>query len=168
MRKTLSLFLVCFITLSMVRPEKARAEIPVKARAFLTIAGYGTAGGALLGLATMAFGNSSRAVAQGASLGLYAGLIFGTYVLVSHHQKRYGSYEDDSSPYRNANDIYSDDYRSDEGGDSGSNASSRGGFFDRFQVMQEQVHNQSFTFQSEKRKGGQLPPLHLNIFQYQF
>ncbi|MBA2403875.1 MAG: hypothetical protein H0V66_03815, partial [Bdellovibrionales bacterium] len=112
MRKFLSLFLALFITLAVVKPQTAQAEMPAKAKAILTMAAYGTAGGALLGFATMAFGNSSRAVAQGASLGLYAGLIFGAYVLVSHHQKTVGSYEDDSSPYKNSSDVYGDEYNS--------------------------------------------------------
>lgn len=167
MRKFISLFIVLFLTLSVFRPQEARAEMPAKARAFLTMAGYGAGGGALLGVATMAFGNSTRAVAQGASLGLYAGLIFGSYVLISHYQKQSGNYDDNSSPYQESNDIYGDEYNSEEGGgeDSGS---SRGGFFDRFQVMQEHVLNQSFTFESEKRKGKSLPPIQLNLFQYNF
>lgn len=168
MRKFLCLFLALFISLAVVRPQSARAEIPVKAKAFLTIAGYGAAGGALLGLATMAFGNSSRAVAQGASLGLYAGLLFGTYVLVSHHQKQLGTY-DDSSPYQESSDIYGDEYNSEEGGTDNDrdDRSKRGGFFDRFQVMQEHMYNQSFTFQSEKKKNS-LPPIQMNIIQYNF
>lgn len=141
--------------------------MPVKAKAFLTIAGYGAAGGALLGLATMAFGNSSRAVAQGASLGLYAGLLFGTYVLVSHHQKSVGSYDDNSSPYQESSDVYGDEYNSEEGGDDAGGSTKRGGFFDRFQVMQEHMHNQSFTFDSVKKKNN-LPPIHMNLIEYNF
>lgn len=168
MRKIFSLFLALFITLAVVNPQTARAELPVKAKAFLTIAGYGTAGGALLGLASMAFGNSSRSVAQGASIGLYAGLLFGTYVLISHHQKQMGSYDDDSSPYQNSTDVYGDEYNAEEGGDSQpDDRSKRGGFFDRFQVMQEHMYNQSFTFDSQKKKNG-LPPIQMNVIQYNF
>ena len=168
MRKFLSLFLALFITLAVVKPQTARAEIPVKAKAFLTIAGYGTAGGALLGLATMAFGNSSRAVAQGASLGLYAGLLFGGYVLLAHHQKQMGTYDDNSSPYQESTDVYGDEYNSEEGGDSDtSERSKRGGFFDRFEVMHDHMYNQSFTFASEKKKNA-MPPIQMNIIQYNF
>ena len=141
--------------------------MPAKAKAFLTIAGYGAGGGALLGLASMAFGNSTRAVAQGASLGLYAGLIFGTYVLVSHHQKQVGSYDDDGSPYQQSSDIYGEGYNSEEGG-GGETESSQRGFFDRFRQMQEHVHNQSFTVDSVKKKGSSLPPIQFNILQYNF
>jgi hypothetical protein len=49
---------------------------------------YGTIGGALLGTASLAFGAKGRAIPIGASLGLYAGLIFGTYVIVTHEMKK--------------------------------------------------------------------------------
>lgn len=55
-----------------------------KLKAFLVVSGYGAAGGALLGLASMAFGQDGKAVAQGASLGLYAGMIFGAYIIFTH------------------------------------------------------------------------------------
>ena len=72
-----------------------------------TMSGYGIVGGALLGAATMAFGTSARAVAKGASLGLYGGIIFGTYVILSYEIKKRGFneqphedyYPDSRSPY---------------------------------------------------------------------
>lgn len=166
MKKSFCILLIAVFTLTMLKPNEARAEMPVKAKAFLTIAGYGAAGGALLGAASMAFGTTSRAISQGASLGLYAGIIFGTYVLVSHHNKRYGSYDDNSSPYRNSSDIYGDDYQDDEGGGQGEE-NTRGGFFDRFQVMQEKFHGQAFSL-GEKKRGSTMPPLYLNLVQYNF
>jgi hypothetical protein len=114
----------------------------------------------------MAFGNSSRAIAQGASLGLYAGIFFGSYVLLSHYQKQVGSYDDNSSPYQESNDIYGDEYDAEQGGGDGG-SSGKGGFFDRFEVMQEHVHNQSFTFQSQKQRKT-LPSIQMNLFQYNF
>jgi len=54
----------------------------------------------------MAFKSNGRAIFQGASLGLWAGLIFGGYVVISHsiRQSRGNSYpsDDDSeaSPYQ--------------------------------------------------------------------
>jgi hypothetical protein len=157
MRKTLSTFVVLLLALTVVVPQKAHAEMPAKAKAFLTIAGYGAGGGAILGAASTAFGTSSRAIAQGASLGLYAGILFGTYVLVSHHNKRYGSYDDKSSPYQESSDIYGDEYREDEGGSEESSAP-RGGFFDRHQKLQGKF----------QKKGSDLPPLHINLLQYNF
>jgi len=64
-----------------------------------TMAGYGVVGGALLGTATLAFGAEGRAVAKGASLGLYAGLIFGTYILVNYEMKKRGYGQDQKSDY---------------------------------------------------------------------
>ncbi len=75
-------------------------------KAVATMAGYGVVGGALLGTASLAFGTSGRSIAKGASLGLYAGLIFGAYVVTSYELKKrgYGEskedyYPDSSSPY---------------------------------------------------------------------
>jgi hypothetical protein len=49
---------------------------------------YGVAGGALLGTASLAFGTEPRSIAKGASLGLYAGLLFGGYIVVTHAMKK--------------------------------------------------------------------------------
>ncbi len=168
MRKTFCTLLVVLFTLTIVSPREARAEMPVKAKAFLTIVGYGTAGGAILGAASTAFGTSTRAIAQGASLGLYAGILFGTYVLVSHHNKRYGSYDDNSSPYQESNDIYGDEYREDEGGggDDGGEKT-KGGFFDRFEPIQEKFEMNAFSVGGPKR-GTRIPPLKVNLIQYNF
>lgn len=141
--------------------------MPVKARAFLTIVGYGTAGGALLGAASMAFGTSSRAIAQGASLGLYAGILFGSYVLVSHHNKRYGNYDDNSSPYQESNDIYGDEYQGGDGGSGSESNNSRNGFFDRFQVVQDKMQTNSFSLGGKKVRNP-VPPIHVNLLSLEF
>ncbi len=158
MKKIFSAFLI-LLTMTLTAPQKAQAEIPVKAKAFLTIVGYGTAGGAILGAASMAFGTSTRAVAQGASLGLYAGIIFGTYVLVSHGQGRQGSYSDDTSIYKESSDVYGEEYNDEEGGGE-DNGKPRQGFFNRIETM-----NQKF---GSKKKGGNLPPISINLLQMEF
>lgn len=160
MKKIFCTLLVVMFSLAVLKPNEARAEMPVKAKAFLTIVGYGTAGGAILGAASMAFGTSSRAIAQGASLGLYAGIIFGTYVLVSHHNKRYGSYDDNSSPYSESSDIYGDDYQDSEGGAMEDDGGSRGGFFERIDSINDKF--------GDKKRGSSMPPLYMNLFQYNF
>ncbi len=158
MKKRLSLLLACcLITTMALTPSRAHAAMPPKVKAFLMVSGYGAGSGALLGLASMAFGTSSRAVAQGASLGLYAGILFGTYVLVSHHQRQ-GSYDDRSSPYKD--DADEGDY-GDEGG---------GGFFDssipatRGPDLFASADYRGF----ETKKGGQLPPLQVTLFSAAF
>lgn len=163
MKNFLSLIIAVTLSLTLITPKRTEAaEIPAKAKAFLTIAGYGTAGGALLGAASLAFGTSTRAIAQGASLGLYAGLIFGTYVLVSHHQKsKYTRYDDEYSPYRRSRELYNDsEYDSSYGGSS-SPSRGGGGFFDRHQEIQTK-------FNYKQNGGSSLPPIYVNFLNYNF
>jgi hypothetical protein len=77
------------ITLTLLVSSSAFALDP-KLKILGSMAGYGVVGGALLGAATMAFGTSGRAVAKGASIGLYSGLIFGSYVILSYEMKKRG------------------------------------------------------------------------------
>ncbi len=136
-----------------------------KAKAFLTVSAYGSAGGALLGVASMAFGTNSRAIAQGASLGLYAGILFGTYVIVSHHQRNNrGSYES-TTPY-DRNEGYDGDY-----GEEPSSDSAGGGFFDssyRAIKLQTTLAQADEYRGFETKKGGQLPPLSMNFLSINF
>jgi len=95
------LILVLFIIGTLINPSKSYALDP-KAKAFGVMCGYGTVGGALLGFASMAFGANSRAIAQGASLGLYAGIIFGAYVLTSYNNPNSpDNYNDPYAPPEN-------------------------------------------------------------------
>ncbi len=74
-----------------------------------TMAGYGIVGGALLGTASLAFGAGGRSIAKGASLGLYAGILLGGYIILNYEMKKRGYgieskgdyYPDSSSPYEN-------------------------------------------------------------------
>ena len=90
--KRIRTFFLAFSLCFFLGGGEARAQ-DAKSRALGSMALYGTIGGALLGTATLAFGNSARAIAQGASIGLYAGLIFGTYVVLSHGFQR--EYDDE-------------------------------------------------------------------------
>ncbi|MBP5297356.1 MAG: hypothetical protein J6Y94_08520 [Bacteriovoracaceae bacterium] len=83
MRKSWISFCLC-VVLAVMWAAPATAEIDQKTKVFLTTATYGTAAGALLGLTSLVFRNKPRRIAQGASLGLYAGLIFGAYVIYTH------------------------------------------------------------------------------------
>lgn len=106
----LKLIIVVTFTFIVLTSEISKAHAQVKSnadfldpktKAFLVICGYGVVGGGLLGLASMAFGQTSRAIAQGASLGLYAGIIFGAYVIYTHNQELTqpeGNYEQ-NTPY---------------------------------------------------------------------
>ena len=71
------------------------------------MASYGVVGGALLGTASLAFGSGGRSIAKGASLGLYAGIIFGSYIILNYEMKKRGYgveskgdyYPESSGPY---------------------------------------------------------------------
>lgn len=145
MRNFLAVFIVLVFVFAPV--NQAKAELPSKVKVLLLTSTYGTVAGALLGTASLAFKAKGRAVAQGASLGLYAGIIFGTYVIVSHGQKNAPAYEqapiqeiDNSSPYGGSGDDYYG-----------------GGIFDG---NKERVLSQ--------RKGSALPPLYINIANISF
>ena len=82
MRRFVIIFSIIGICLMAV--QDASAQMDPKIKALGSMALYGTIGGAILGTASMAFGGESMNIAKGASLGLYAGLLFGGYVVVSH------------------------------------------------------------------------------------
>ena len=106
------------LSLTLLFSSSAFAIDP-KLKILGTMSGYGVVGGALLGAASMAFGASGRAVAKGASLGLYSGLLFGTYVILSYEIKKRGFtdqpredyYPDSKSQYEDRSSIESlEDY----------------------------------------------------------
>ncbi|MBC7430035.1 MAG: hypothetical protein H7336_15580 [Bacteriovorax sp.] len=112
MKKIIIAFVVCFTLLfSSVSQAVTQSGLDPKLKMIATMAGYGIVGGALLGTATIAFGAGGRSIAKGASLGLYAGLVFGGYIIFNYEMKKrgYGQeqkekgdyYPESSSPYEN-------------------------------------------------------------------
>lgn len=95
--------LLFFFLIAVFKPAPGLAQqnsgMDPKTKAFLIVCGYGTVGGGLLGLASMAFGAKSKAIAQGASLGLYSGILFGAYILMTHDDPYGSSVEDQSAPF---------------------------------------------------------------------
>ncbi len=85
--KSYILFIVLSLSLAGLTVPQAQAEVPVKGKVMMSMALYGTGGGALLGFASMAFGAKPISIARGASLGLYAGILFGGYIILSYHYK---------------------------------------------------------------------------------
>lgn len=105
MKRSLAVLLCLFIfTMNLYTDCGEAHALDPKVKAFALVSGYGAAGGALLGLASMAFGEEAIAIARGASLGLYAGMLFGGYVILSHHyKKKYPDneyYHDPATPYQ--------------------------------------------------------------------
>jgi len=103
------LAVVFVATLSLSGMQTAQAQMDSRLKALGTMALYGTVGGALLGTASLAFGTSGRAPAVGASLGLYAGILFGTYVVASHYYKRNYRPSPQENYYPEANSPYEED-----------------------------------------------------------
>ncbi|MCY4524676.1 MAG: hypothetical protein OXB84_08060 [Halobacteriovoraceae bacterium] len=116
-------FLVALVLLSVsLYPPETTAEMDPRVRTVLFMSGFGTVGGALLGMASKAFNNSDsfgRAVTKGASLGLYAGILFSSYIVITHHL-RSGRMSDEEGLYpHEAASIYEEgsggDYPYDDG-----------------------------------------------------
>lgn len=84
------IFLMFVLIFTCITPQ-SYGDLDPRVKTVSTLALYGTVGGGLLGAATMAYGTSSRAIFKGASLGLYAGLLFGSYILLTH---QYSQHED--------------------------------------------------------------------------
>ncbi len=104
------LFIVATFCFSLLFSHSAFAIDP-KLKILASMTTYGVVGGALLGTASLAFGASGRSIAKGASLGLYAGLLFGGYVILSYEMKKRGFgndqqkedyYPDSRSPYEDS------------------------------------------------------------------
>ena len=106
MKKLITATFVCF---TLLFSSVSHAAINPKLKMVGTMAGYGVVGGALLGTASMAFGSGGRSIAKGASLGLYAGIIFGSYIILNYEMKKRGFgndskgdyYPESSGPYEN-------------------------------------------------------------------
>jgi len=88
MKFIISFVLFIHLALSPLDTAVAAPKLNPKTKAFLLMTVYGTVGGFLLGSASLAFDTPGRAPFVGASLGLYAGIAFGSYVLVSHYVEK--------------------------------------------------------------------------------
>ncbi len=179
------LILVVFFLFIISTPYKKAQAMDPKGKAFLIICTYGTVGGALLGFASMAFGTNSRAIAQGASLGLYAGIGFGAYVISSHNnqsnQMMDPAYQDQGAPppgYGMPDDGYGAPpppaggafgQPMDDGGYGAPAPSDSGGFFGApqraFEINDELMSN----YKLKNRKGRDLSlPIYVPLFHTVF
>ena len=173
MRKVLLSFILIF-SLTSFAPNKAHA-LSAKSRAFLIICTYGTVGGALLGFATLAFGTNSRVIAQGASLGLYAGIAFGTYVITSHKKPGAGGellndpYQDPGAPLvppMEGDPAFGDPAGGGAGafGDPAVDDSAGGFFGQRTLEINDKFHN----YYQMKSRGNFNVPVYVNLLNMSF
>tara|TARA_X000000950_G_C13670196_1_gene559624 strand:- start:18 stop:464 length:447 start_codon:yes stop_codon:yes gene_type:complete len=130
---------LCCLLILFTSPKVKAFEIDPRVKTFLVMNAYGVVGGLLLGSATLAFGTSGRSPFIGASLGLYAGLAFGGYVVVSHHMD-----EDRRLNPQNYEDEGLDDY-----GD-----------------MTNQIMEEAPNFRDKSPNRG--PTIYLNLLKYNF
>lgn len=104
------MLLLLLSSLSFLPIGQAQAAVDARLKALGMMAAYGAIGGFLLGTASLAFDTPGRSPFVGASLGLYGGILFGSYIVVTHAMKEHqlknpGSGEDGyypetpSSPY---------------------------------------------------------------------
>ena len=161
------ILLTLLISAFIIPSHNAHALKP-KAKAFAIICAYGTVGGALLGFASMAFGTDSRIIAQGASLGLYAGIAFGTYVITSHrnpNEPQVPEYQDPQLPPPG----YDPGYGAPDSGGFGAPPprDEPGGFFGSPQRMLEE---NDFEYSGFKRKKGRVEslPIYFNLLDVKF
>ncbi len=98
------LFVYFFVFILLLNPSVGRAGLlSPQLKAVVTMSVYGTIGGALLGAAgVLAFQHNERIIAQGASLGLYSGIFFGSYILGSYALKNRKSVPDGKEYYPDA------------------------------------------------------------------
>lgn len=168
------ILLALVVSVFVLPLNKAQALEP-KAKAFAIICTYGTVGGALLGFASMAFGSSSRVIAQGASLGLYAGIAFGAYVITSHRNR--GNQSEVIDPYQEPripqgpppgynNSTFGNE---DNGGGFGAPVPQEepGGFFGSPQRTLEANEREFSTFKHKKGRVESLP-IYFNLMDVRF
>ncbi len=157
----------------LATPQKANA-MDARAKALGSMALYGTVGGALLGAASLAFGTNGRAVSQGASLGLYGGIIFGSYVVISHSMKR-NRYNAPITPPVD-NNYYPETGNTPYNGSGSSNGagsdSDSWNFYNRMNTMKEHSLDFGLDMRSverlQKKKGPESPIFFMNLVNYQF
>lgn len=172
MKKIILILCICF---TLIIPTQSAHAIDPKAKAFMVVCAYGTVGGALLGFASLSFGSNPRAIAQGASLGLYAGIIFGAYVLTSYNQKQssngYDNQPEDNGFYPTQPDPYYGNPAGPSPVDSGgavpapAPADNNGGFFGSGRVME--INEQSYRILNNKKERI-TPPVYINLLNMTF
>lgn len=151
------------IIFCLLMPLQSQA-MDAKAGAVLLMAGYGTIGGALLGTASLAFGAEGRTVAKGASIGLYCGLLFGGYIVLSHQMRQ--NRMNNPEPEPESDETYDDESEGIFG------YRKKGGSYHRiledFKELQIQSDQLKMTSLDVQRDRNAVPPISINLLTLQF
>lgn len=159
--KTKIVSVLIVIAFCITVPSNLRAELDSRVKAVLMMAGYGTVGGGLLGISSaLAFETGWRSPFIGMSLGLYAGLLFGGYVVAGHAMKS-----------RNWNsEEAEDEYYPSGGGSTDGSGAAGAGYYQRMDPTMGTRSCMAFNhdcFARSKPKAT-MPPVYLNFFTYRF
>lgn len=152
----------CLLILSLLAPVNTYA-LDAKVSAVLLMAGYGTVGGALLGTASLAFGAEGRTVAKGASIGLYCGLIFGGYIVLSHKMRQ--DRMNNPEPAPETDETYDEEAEGIFGYRKGSERIKLLQDFHDLQLQSEQIKLGSLNTGKDRNS---VPPLSINFLNIQF
>jgi hypothetical protein len=164
------LILCLFIFTAVLLPFQKAQALDAKGKAFMIMCTYGTVGGALLGFASLAFGSSSRAIAQGASLGLYAGIAFGAFVITSHNrQGEPEPFQEQPGPPQGFDQPPGAGFGGDQGGFGAPQDEDSGGFFgsDNRSIQIHDELNLNYKMKNKKSRDFSLP-VYFNLVNYRF
>ena len=150
------------IILSFSLPVQSYA-LDAKVNAVLLMAGYGTVGGALLGTASLAFGSEGRTVAKGASIGLYCGLLFGGYIVLSHKMRQNRLNNPDPRP--ETDETYDDEASGIFGLKNRVNPRQIIQDFKELQIQSDSIKMTSLEVGKDRNS---IPPLSVNFFNITF
>ena len=103
-------FAIVLFALVLLGSKNIEAQIDPRIKTLGVVTVYGVVSGALLGTAALAFDSRGRSPFIGASLGLYAGLLFGGYVVVGHLYRKYrlDGPNPEENYYPDSNSLYED------------------------------------------------------------
>lgn len=162
------LFLVA-LAFAFTSIGSVQAQMDPRIKALGAMALYGTVGGALLGTASLAFGTEGRSIAKGASLGLYAGIIFGSYVVISHayakHQRENPTPQDNYYP-----GVQSPYEKIDGQGGYGEGEAEPGGYYwqPQTELIQQALRESANDFEWGLKNKKNPVQFYLPVFNYSF
>ena len=156
----------------VLRPLEVRAQqqsggIDPRMKALGMMAVYGTAVGFLLGAAALAFDAPGRSPFIGASLGLYAGILFGTYVVVTYAVRKHrlenpGDSEDENYYPETPDSPYEGPFKSD------TSSMDWGHGMQIQSVFSEEGRIQSWSERTALRSDVNAPSFFLNVLNITF
>ena len=144
------------VLLSLMSENSQAQVVDPRIKVISVITVYSIIGGTLLGLAAINFGAKKRSPFIGASLGLYSGVLFGSYLVIGHMYNTYkrDNQVPDDNNYYDTNSLYEDT------GSGGSNMSD-------IYEYQRSLNSHSKIFWRKKYEKN-FPSVYINFIKIQF